>query len=134
MSVETLPAESRMILKDLSFDHELWDNEMKYFRNELEIFDHRLEEIVSRSESRDFLREFEHFQNQFIRQNEVWDILNQKVRKHRKKLMRNLADVQSDPKHEYFEEHKMLREEFDTFVRIYTDVKNKFFVFLDKYL
>ena len=38
MSVETVPTESRVILKDLSFDHELWDNEMKYFRNELEIF------------------------------------------------------------------------------------------------
>jgi hypothetical protein len=134
MSVETVPPASRVILKDLSFDHELWDNEMKYFRNELEIFDHRMEEIIGRSENRDFLREFEHFQNQFIRQNEVWDILNQKVRKHRKKLMRNLADVQSDPEHEYFNEHARLREEFDTFVRIYTEIKNKFFVFLDKYL
>ncbi len=134
MSVEELPVDEKIYLKDLQFDHELWDNEMKYYRNELEIFDHRLEEIVQRYKDREILRHLEHFQNQFIRQNEVLDILNKKVRKHRKRLALYNQDEPVTRDHEYLKAHWELRDEFNTFVKIYKDLKKEFFDYLNKFL
>jgi hypothetical protein len=133
MSSDVAPLEGRVYVKDLSFDHELWDNEMKFYRNELEIFEHRLEQDVVRLVDKEGLRELEHFQNQFIRQNEVLDILNKKVRKNRKNIARNAVDGVVPNEHELMVNYKSLRDEFETFERIYYDLKIKFVAFNHKH-
>lgn len=132
MSSDVEPLEGRVYVKDLSFDHELWDNEMKFYRNELEIFEHRLEQDVVRLSDRDALRELEHFQNQFIRQNEVLDILNKKVRKNRKNITRNSVDGVVPNNHELMVNYKSLRDEFEVFEKIYYNLKLKFVNFNHK--
>ncbi|UTW65913.1 hypothetical protein KFE94_14820 [bacterium SCSIO 12643] len=133
MSSEVLPVEKRVYVKDLSFDHELWDNEMKFYRNELEIFDHRLEQDVVRLSEQEALRELEHFQNQFIRQNEVLDILNKRVRQNRKSITRNSVDGEIKNNDEIINEYNSLRDEFETFERIYADLKKNFLDFNHKH-
>ena len=133
MSSDVAPLEGRVYVKDLSFDHELWDNEMKFYRNELEIFEHRLEQDVVRLVDNEGLRELEHFQNQFIRQNEVLDILNKKVRKNRKNIVRNAVDGVVPNEHELMVNYKSLRDEFETFEKIYYNLKNKFVAFNHKH-
>ncbi len=133
MSSDVAPQEGRVYVKDLSFDHELWDNEMKFYRNELEIFEHRLEQDVVRLVDREGLRELEHFQNQFIRQNEVLDILNKKVRKNRKNIARNAVDGIVPNEHELMGDYKSLRDEFETFEKIYYNLKIKFVAFNHKH-
>lgn len=126
MSNDIAPAESRVYVKDLSFDHELWDNEMKFYRNELEIFENRLEQDVVRLSDPDALRKLEHFQNQFIRQNEVLDILNKKVRKNRKNVARASVDGGVSDDHDVVRNYVALRDEFATFEKIYYELKRKF--------
>lgn len=126
MSIEVASLQRRVYVKDLSFDHELWDNEMKFYRHELEIFDRRLEQDVSRITDHDALRELEHFQNQFIRQNEVLDILNKKVRKNRKNLSRAAVEGEIENDHLFVHGYTELREEFEMFEKIYSDLKKKF--------
>ena len=133
MSNDVASENVRVYVKDLSFDHELWDNEMKFYRNELEIFEHRLEQDVVRLTDREPLRELEHFQNQFIRQNEVLDILNKKVRKNRKNIARNAVDGKVDSDHELMVNYKSLRDEFEMFEKIYYNLKIKFLDFNHKY-
>ena len=133
MSNDIAPVEGRVYLKDLSFDHELWDNEMKFYRNELEIFEHRLEQDVVRLEDREALRELEHFQNQFIRQNEVLDILNKKVRKNRKSITRVSVESGVDSGSELVKNYVELRDEFEIFEKIYYSLKRKFVDFNHKH-
>lgn len=133
MSTEIIPVEGRVYVKDLSFDHELWDNEMKYYRNELEIFDNRLEQDVVRLTDADALRELEHFQNQFIRQNEVLDILSKHVRKNRKNLLRVSVEGTIDNEHNLINDYNALRDEFETFEKIYSELKKKFVDFNHKW-
>jgi len=133
MSIDVAPQEGRVYVKDLNFDHELWDNEMKFYRNELEIFEHRLEQDVVRLSDREGLRELEHFQNQFIRQNEVLDILNKKVRKNRKNIARNSVDGVVPTNHELMINYKSLRDEFEVFEKIYYNLKVKFLAFNHKH-
>lgn len=129
MNSEVLPVEKRVYVKDLSFDHELWDNEMKFYRNELEIFDHRLEQDVVRLSEKEALRKLEHFQNQFIRQNEVLDILNKRVRQNRKSITRNSVEGEIKENNDAITEYNSLREEFETFEKIYADLKRDFLNF-----
>ena len=133
MSNDIAPAEGRVYVKDLSFDHELWDNEMKFYRNELEIFEHRLEQDVVRLTDREALRQLEHFQNQFIRQNEVLDILNKRVRKNRKNIARISVDGGVADDHDFVKNYVQLRDEFETFEKIYYDLKRKFVDFNHKH-
>ena len=126
MNSEVAPAEGRVYVKDLSFDHELWDNEMKFYRNELEIFEHRLEQDVVRLSDRKALRELEHFQNQFIRQNEVLDLLNKRVRQNRKNIARASVEGTISDDHQLVKDYIDLRDEFEMFEKIYADLKKKF--------
>lgn len=133
MSNDVAPAEGRVYVKDLNFDHELWDNEMKFYRNELEIFEHRLEQDVVRLTENDALRDLEHFQNQFIRQNEVLDILNKKVRKNRKRIARVGVDGGVADDHDLVKNYVALRDEFEMFEKIYYGLKRKFVDFNHKH-
>lgn len=126
MSSEVAVAEGRVYVKDLSFDHELWDNEMKFYRNELEIFEHRLEQDVVRLSDRQALSELEHFQNQFIRQNEVLDLLNKRVRQNRKNIARASVKGTIADDHQLVKDYIDLRDEFEIFEKIYFDLKKKF--------
>ncbi|MGB0391813.1 MAG: hypothetical protein ACPGRC_07950 [Salibacteraceae bacterium] len=132
MSNDVAPVVERVYVKDLSFDHELWDNEMKYYRNELEIFEHRLEQDVVRLTDKESLRELEHFQNQFIRQNEVLDILNKKVRQNRKSITRESIEGSVFHNSVTMEKYKALRNEFEVFEKIYYDLKRSFVDFNHK--
>ena len=133
MSSEVAPVVERVYVKDLSFDHELWDNEMKFYRNELEIFEHRLEQDVVRLTDQEALRKLEHFQNQFIRQNEVLDILNKKVRKNRKAIGRESVEGSVFHNSVTMEQYKSLRSEFEVFEKIYFDLKKEFVDFNHKH-
>jgi hypothetical protein len=133
MNSEVLPVEKRVYVKDLSFDHELWDNEMKFYRNELEIFDHRLEQDVLRLVEKEALRKLEHFQNQFIRQNEVLDILNKRVRQNRKGITRNSNEGEIKNNEGIITEYNNLRDEFEIFEKIYSDLKRDFLNFNHKH-
>lgn len=133
MSSSIAPYDGRVYVKDISFDHELWDNEMKFYRNELEIFEHRLEQDVVRLTDKEALRELEHFQNQFIRQNEVLDILNKKVRQNRKSIVRESVEGAVFYNSITMEKYKNLRNEFEMFEKIYFDLKKSFVDFNHKH-
>lgn len=126
MSSKAAPIVERVYVKNLSFDHELWDNEMKFYKNELEIFEHRLEQDVDQLIEKKALRELEHFQNQFIRQNEVLDILNKKVRQNKKSISRETVDGSVFHNSITMEKYKALRTEFEVFEKIYFDLKRNF--------
>ncbi len=133
MSSDIASVEGRVYVKDLSFDHELWDNEMKYYRNELEIFEHRLEQDVVRLTESEALRNLEHFQNQFIRQNEVLDILNKKVRKNRKNITRSSVGGRIADDNQLVKDYVQLRDEFEVFEKIYFNLKRDFVDFNHKH-
>lgn len=133
MSSEVASVKGRIYVKDLSFDHELWDNEMKYYRNELEIFEHRLEQDVVRLSDSEALRNLEHFQNQFIRQNEVLDILSKKVRKNRKNITRSSVKGEILSDNDLVKNYVELRDEFEMFEKIYFELKRNFVDFNHKH-
>ncbi|AXY74060.1 hypothetical protein D3H65_08725 [Paraflavitalea soli] len=59
---------------------------ISFCRDELKIYQRRLEEVVSKNTGKDILAQVEHFQNQFILQGEQLDVLEHKVNLRRNEL------------------------------------------------
>ena len=112
----------------------LWLNEINFYKEELKIFNKRFEDIVVRYTDKEVLAELEKFQNQFIRQAEVVDEISHKVRKHEQELAKYAEENPVAIDHVHFEDHKELREEFETFVKIYQELKAEYTRFLAKYM
>ena len=122
-------------LADLHFDHRIWRNELKFYKEEIAIFEHRLEELLSKNNSREFLAELAHFQNQYIREKEVIDELNHEINVREDALVKFAKEHNEIAlTHTHFHDHVELRERMATFVRIYTGLKGEFQRFSGKWM
>lgn len=131
--METLTV--KVPLQQLHLEHELWLNELNFYRDELRVLDKYLLEVGRKNTSQDVLKGLEHFQNQFIRQKEVLDELGHDVREHEQfvlKAIQNLNEIQADKNR--FEDHGELRDGMETFKKIYADLKAEFMHYLSKWM
>ena len=117
-------------LDDLHFEHKLWKSQLEFQRDELKVFTNRLEEVVIRWTDNDVLRKVEHFQNSFIRHNEVIDTLIHDINEHEHNLsVRAIANpVAID--HVHFNDHTEFRVSIADQMKIYDDMKKKYIRFL----
>ena len=121
-------------LDDLHFEHRLWTNRLNFFKEEIVIFEHRLEQLVSSSDNKEMLAELAHFQNQFIRHKEVVDefVHDIKMKEHELVVFAKTHN-EEEIDNTSFEDHAELRDRMDTFNKIYTDLKERFKVFSAKW-
>ena len=131
MNVEV---ESRKYIGDLHFELNLWINELKFYKDEIKIFNNRLEEIVAKNTAIEVLSELEHFQNQYIRENEVIDELRHELKQHENILEKEAKDHPVAIEHRYFEDHAELRDQVEQFKKIYGELKSNFMRFLSKWM
>ncbi|MDZ4844511.1 MAG: hypothetical protein SH857_03065 [Chitinophagales bacterium] len=121
-------------IKDLHFEHKLWLNELKFFNDELEIFEHRLDELVKRYTKEEVLTRLEQFQNKFIHQKEVIHDLKHKVKAHEKQLVAYAEEHPVAVDHHYFADHTSLRDEMQQYRKIFTELKESFFRYLAEWM
>ena len=126
--------EQHVYLKDLHFDHKLWVNELAFYKDELKILVHRLEEVTVRNTDRDFLASVEHFQNRFIREVEVIDTLRHDIKQHENVLEDFAIKNPIANDHVHFEDHVDLRDQMVMFRKLYKEMKDEFVRFLIHYM
>jgi len=126
--------EERIFLKDLHFEHRLWLNELKFYKEELEIFEHRLDELVKRYTSTKVLARLEQFQNKFIHQKEVIHELKHKVKAHEKQLARFAEDNPIAVDHQYFQDHADIRQQMHDYRKIFSELKDSFLRYLAEWM
>jgi polyhydroxyalkanoate synthesis regulator phasin len=117
-------------IDDLHFEHELWTSEAKFYADELKIYQKRLEEVASKNNSPEVLKQVEHFQNKFIIQKEQLDILNHEVTVHEQWLAKFAKKNPIAVDHQLFGDHKTMHDRMDSFHTIYAGLKNEFKRFL----
>ena len=130
----TVATENRKYIGDLHFELNLWINELKFYKDEIKIFNSRLEEIVSKNTRDELLRELEHFQNQYIRQNEVIDELRHELKQHENILEKESKEHPIAVEHRYFDDHIELRDQVVQFKKIYSELKSEYMIFLSKWI
>ena len=121
-------------IDELHFEHRIWTNNMKFYRDELKIFANRLEELVTRNTKLEVTAQIEHFQNQFILQREAAEKIISKCGDHDKFLANQAKDHPIAIDHVLFADHTKLRDEAETFDRLYSELKKEFIAFLRKWM
>ena len=121
-------------IDELHFEHNVWIKAMQFYYDEVTTFEHRLEELVQRNTKTEVTSQIEHFQNQFIRQKEVAQEIMSKCRDHDKFLANQAKDHPIAIDHVLFADHTKLRDEADTFEKIYRELKDEFMSFLRKWM
>lgn len=125
MTTATKPLTHKYI-GDLHFDHMEWINALKFYKDDIAILEHRLEDIVRRNNKQEVMAEVEHFQNQFIREREVIDELRHDIKQHENALEKEAKDHPVAIEHRYFTDHTELRDRFATFEKLYRELKGEF--------
>ncbi len=110
----------------LHFDHRVWLNSLRFYREELFIFQRHLEQFVRTAAVPETMAHVEQFQNRFIRQSEVIDELAHDIKKHDQALSDQLSSKAPGMIYRPFGIHNELRERMDTFERLYMELKNEF--------
>jgi len=116
------------------FHNELsdWKKSFQFFKDEISIFNKRLAEVLHRNSKAGTLAQVEQFQNQFILQNEQFDILRHEVHVLEAGAEKNLL-LQGKPFSEQaLKDQHLLRERIFQAERIFLETKHEFYRFLSK--
>ncbi len=120
-------------LVDLHFEHELWVNQLKFFKKELKIFNTRLSEVSSKHTEIEVKRKVEHFQNQFIREAEVIDTLVHDI-----KIQEGLLSKHDNSNGPLGDRYAQVQEKLDdrmvTFGKIWFELKSDFVKFVKEWM
>lgn len=119
---------------NMHFEHQQWKGELDFWRDELKSFNNRLSELVTRWTDKDVLAQLEHFQNEFILHGGVIENLLETIEEHEMRIAQqsktrtDVLDTLLTKKHIEF------RDRIETQRDIYSELKKKFFRFLEKYM
>lgn len=118
-------------ISDFHFDHKLWMNELNFFETQLDVFEERLEEVVQGISDNSAFAAVEAFQNRIIRQREVIDELKHKFRLREKDLDTYANDKELDTDHILYKDHRKEREDMQTFIKLYQEMREQYMGFLE---
>jgi len=107
---------------------------MDFYNDELTTFENRLGELMLIEKKNDVTAKVEHFQNQFIRQREVAEELISKCKDHDKFLAHQAQEHPIAIDHVLFADHTKLRDQVETFDKIYGELKVEFVLFLKNWM
>ncbi len=123
---------SEKYLNELHKEYSQWNKDLGFYADELATFNHRLEEIITSNTKTEVTSQVEHFQNQFIRQKEVIDILKHDLNAEEAKLVANVKANNVATDHRKTEENLKLVDQYETFKKIFTELKEEFTQFAAK--
>jgi len=124
---------SEYFSNDLRYDHNIWENELNFYKKEIGIFETRLVEMLNRKPSRELLRELEQYQNQFIRQKDVVDQINHKIHLYDDELKGIPAEIMLPVESREITKHKELEDDIHTTRKLYFDLRDRFSFYLAKF-
>jgi len=120
------------LITEQHLTHQEWLNAIAFYRDELKIMQNRLSEVASRNTKQEVMVLVEHFQNQFIIQSSTLDQLSHDINKHEQKLAALIEanPVASDRRHA--ETHPEHGEAFETFEKMFNEMRKEYVRFLAK--
>lgn len=119
-------------LHELHAEHNQFLSEMALASDEIKTYQNRLSEVVSANTAMEVLAQVEHFQNQFIRHQEVIDELKSAIHHHEKEIA-NLAQANNiATDHRKADDHANLRDDMDQFRKIFGELRMEYLKFLAK--
>lgn len=120
-------------IADLYPELKEWEGYTLFVKDEIRSFNKKLEEVAVNYTNKDVPAEVEHFQNQFIRQNEACDELLHELHLS-EHVFAELSQKNPASTHVILNDHLPLREKVESHKLIFTDLKHEYHNFLSRYL
>ncbi|MFN4973386.1 MAG: hypothetical protein ACK5GX_10170 [Bacteroidota bacterium] len=124
--------EARKHLSELHHEHTAWSKSLEFYKDELNVLNNRLGELVTSNSNQSVRAQIEHFQNQFIRQREVIDELMHDIKASENDIVSNISANTVASDHRLAPDHTELRERFTLFEKIYSELKQEFHAFASR--
>ena len=117
-------------ISSLHLEYQLWVRELIFYKEEIKIFENHLQMVLQRNSKSEVKAQVEHFQNQFIRQKEVIDILKHNLNISEKQLAAFAYDLSGAGSESIkMDNHAALRQEMIIFRKLYKELKHDFRLF-----
>jgi uncharacterized HAD superfamily protein len=116
-----------LTITSVSTDQTEWEKQLLTYKQELLTLNKQLIEFSSRSIPKEKLALIEHFHNQFVIQNENIDILKHDMHQNTKSIAKNPEAPLTD---EQLELHQQFKDQFDSEIKVYLDLKQEFADFI----
>lgn len=118
---------------DLHFEHKQWRGELAFWKDELKLFNNRLDELFDPRYNQDFLSKLEHYQNEFILHGRVINDLLETIEEHESNMAEHSKMGQEALDVGMVKKHMEFRQKMEMQRQIYADLKKDFFQFLTEH-
>lgn len=118
-------------ISDLYPEVKAWMSYVNYVKDELKVHNLRLEEIIQKNSGKEVMANVEHFQNQFIRQNEACDELMHDLHAV-ENTYTDIAKNNPAAMHVNVNDEAVMRDRVDTHRHIFDELTHEFRAFLSK--
>lgn len=119
---------------DLHAEHTEWSNKLIFYKEEIGIMQGRLEEVASKNNNKDLLKQVEHFQNQFIVQRNNIDEIAHEVKMNEEKLIKEIKINPVAVDHRKLEDHSKERNLVNGFEKNFNSIRAEFKEFASKWM
>jgi SepF-like predicted cell division protein (DUF552 family) len=123
---------SQKYIHELHAEHNEFLSVLAFAKDEIKTFKTRLNEVVTANNKQEVMAQVEHFENQFLRHNEVIDELKHDVHECEVRIAKLAEENNVATDHRKTDDHAELRDQMETFNKIYSELKTEFKKFLEK--
>lgn len=122
------------LMTDLHQDHRIWLNQLSFYKDDLNILQHRLEEVAGKNTHRDFLIGLEQFQNQLIIQREQLDILHHDIVEQEQLIINDIMKNPVASDHRRMPDHPVQRYQLERYEELFQLLRKDLLLFLAKWM
>ena len=115
-------------------DHREWLNRLDFYKDDLSIIKKRIEEVVSKNTSQEVMAMVEHFQNQFIIQQNEIDEFRHVIKEKEHQLELAIQINSTAINRQRLSDHPELRERMEQFEKLFQEFRLELFRFVAKYI
>lgn len=119
---------------DLHFEHERWNSELLFYKDEIRSFKNRLEELVVRWTDKEVLIRLEHYQNEFILHEGRINEFLEGIESHEHQIAGKSLKGENSMDTVLVKAHLEFREEMEVQRDMFHNLKKEFFTFLMQYM
>ncbi|MFZ5554329.1 MAG: hypothetical protein ACOZCO_14515 [Bacteroidota bacterium] len=115
----------------LHVEHSQWLENLRFYSDELRFLRDKLAEVTAKNTSKTVVKMAEHFQNQFIiQENEIAE-LKHFINEHERYIEKNVGHNPAAD-HKSMADHMMERDRMETFEKLFKELKTDFKKFLSR--
>jgi hypothetical protein len=126
-----------MITEKIYTQHEEnkeWANKVSFYKDEVKIMEHRLQEIASKNTSKEVLAKVEQLQNRLLINKNTMDILKHKINLSNDEIHASINKNDTAVDHRSIKDHTELRDEVRMWELNFTTLKSELNLFLVKWM